>query len=54
MTTISMKTSAQACWPLVNCIINQQQLEASPHMQQTLSQLTNVMNVTVTSYLHHM
>jgi len=26
----------------------------SPHMQQTLSQLINVMNVTVTSYLRHM
>ena len=54
MSTISMNTSMQACWPLVNCIINQQLLEASPHMQQMLSQLINVMNVTVMSYLHHM
>ena len=28
-------------------------LEASPHTQQTLSQLINVMNVTVTSHLRH-
>jgi len=29
---------------LVNYIINQRLLEASPHMQQMLSQLINVMN----------
>jgi len=34
--------------------INQRLLEASPHMQQTLSQLINAMNVTVTSYLRRM
>jgi len=49
MSTISMNTSTQACWPLINCVINQRLLQASPHIQQTLSQLTNVMNVTVTS-----
>jgi len=32
-----------ACWPLVNCVINQRLLQASPHMQQTLLQLINVM-----------
>jgi len=31
-----------------------QLLQASPHMQQTLSQLIDVMNVPVTSYLRHM
>jgi len=43
----------QAYWPLINCVINQRLLQASPHMQQTLSQLINVTNVTMTSSLHH-
>jgi len=54
MSTTGMNTSMQACWPLVNCVINQRLLEASLHMQQTLSQLTNFMKVPVTSYLRHM
>jgi len=54
MSTIGTNASTQACWPLVNCVINQQQLQASPHMQPTPSQFINVMNVTVTSYLRHM
>jgi len=54
ISTIGTKTSTQACWPLVNCVINQRLLQASPHMQQTLTQLINVVNVTVTSYLHNM
>jgi len=33
--------------------LRQRLLQASPHMQQTLSQLINVVNVTVTSYLRH-
>jgi len=49
MSTNGTNTSTQACWPLVNCDINQRLLQASPLMQQTLSQLINVMNVTVTS-----
>jgi len=32
----------QACWPLVNCVINQRLLQAWPHRQQTLSQIINV------------
>jgi len=47
-------TSTQACWSLFNCVINQRLLQASPHMQQTLSLLINLMNLTVTSYLRHM
>jgi len=35
-------------------VINQRLLQASPHMQQMLSQLINIMNVTVTSYLRQM
>ena len=54
MFTIGTNTSTQACSPLVNRVINQLLLEASPHMQQTLSQLINVMNATVASYLRHM
>jgi len=54
MSTIGTSTIMQACWPLVNCVINQRLLEASPHMQQTLSHLINVMDVTVTSHLRHM
>jgi len=48
------KHASVAYWPLVNCVINERLLVASPHMQQTLSQLINVVNVTVTSYLRHM
>jgi len=51
MSTIGTNTSTQACWPLVNCIINQRLLQTSPRMQQTLSPLINNTNVTVTSYL---
>jgi len=54
MSITDMNTSTQACWQLVNCVINQRPLEASLPMQQTLSQVINVMNVTVTSYLRHM
>jgi len=54
MSTIGMNTSIQACWPLVNCIVNQRLFQASPHMQHMLSQLISVMNVTVTTYLPHM
>jgi len=54
MSTTGTNTSTQACWPLVNCVINQRLLQASPHMQQTLSQLITVMSVTVRSYLRHM
>jgi len=54
MSTIGTNTSMQACSPLVNCVINQRLLNASPHMQQTLSQLINALNVTVTSYLRYM
>jgi len=39
MSTIGLNTSTQACWPLVNYVISQQLLQASQHMQQTLSQL---------------
>jgi len=53
MSTIGTNTRTQACWPSVNCVVNQRLLQASPHMQQTLSQLINVMKVTVTSYLRH-
>jgi len=53
MSTSDTNTSMQTCWPLVNCVINQRLLQASPLMQQTRSQLINVMNVTVTSYLRH-
>ena len=55
VTTNGMNTSTQACWTLVIviCVINQRLLEASPHMQQTLLQVINVMKVTVTSYLRH-
>jgi len=42
MISIGTNTSTQACWSLVNCVINQRLLKASPHMQQTLSQLSNV------------
>jgi len=51
MSTTGTNACTQACWPLVNCVINQRLFEASPHMQQTLSQLMNV--ITVTSYLRH-
>jgi len=51
MSTVGANTSTQACWPFANCLINQRLLEASPHMQQMLSQLINVRNVT--SYLRH-
>jgi len=54
MSTIGMNASTQACWPLVNCIINQRLLQASPRMQHTLTQLISVTKVTVTSYLRHM
>jgi len=54
MSTIGTNTSTQACWPLVNCVINQRLLQASPQTQQmTLSQLINFLNVTVTSYLRY-
>jgi len=43
MSTIGTNTSTQACWSLVNCVINQRLIQASPHMQQTLLQLINVM-----------
>jgi len=49
MSTIGTNTSTQACWPFVNCAINQRLLQASPHIQQTLLQLINVMKVTVMS-----
>ena len=52
MSTIGTNTSTPACQPLVNCVINQRLLQASPHMQQPLSQLVSV--VTVSSYLRHM
>jgi len=52
MFTIGMNISTQACWSLVNYVINQRLLQASPHMQQMLSQLISVMRVT--SYLCHM
>jgi len=54
MSTIGTNTSTQACWPLVNRVINERLLQALPRMQQTLSQLISVVNVTVTLYLHHM
>jgi len=54
MSTIGMNTSMQACWPLVNFVINQRLLQAMPRMLQTLLHLIDVMNVTVTSYLRHM
>jgi len=42
MSITGMKcTSTRACWPLVNCVNNQWLLQASPHMQQMLLQLTN-------------
>jgi len=53
MSTIDTNTSTQACWSLIDCVINQWLLQASPHMQQTLSLLINLMNVTVTPYLRH-
>jgi len=51
MSIIDTNTSTQACWPLVNCVINQRLLQASPHMQQTPLQLVNVMKMTATSCL---
>jgi len=51
MSIIGTNTSTQACWPLVNCVINQRLFQASPHMQQTLSQLINITKVTVMSHL---
>jgi len=54
MSTIDMNISTQACWSLINCVINQRQLQATPHMQQTLSLLIHVMSVTVTWYLRYM
>jgi len=54
MSTTGTNTSMQACWSLVNCVINHWLHQASPHMQQTLSQLINLMNVAVTSYLRIM
>jgi len=50
MSSIVTNTSTQACWPLVTSVISQRLLQASPHMQQMLSQLISVMNVTVTLY----
>jgi len=53
MSTIGTNTSTQVCWLLVNCVINQRLLEASPYLHQMLLQLINVINVTVMSYLCH-
>ena len=50
MSTTDTNIRTQACWTLVNCVINQQLLQALSHMQQTLSQLINVMKVTVMSH----
>jgi len=43
----------QALKRVGQCVINQRLLQALPHMQQTLPQIINVMNVTVTLYLRH-
>ena len=44
MFAIGINISKQACWSLVNCVINQRLLQAVPHMQQTLSKLIKVIN----------
>jgi len=49
MSTTGMNASMQACWPLLNRVVNQRLLQAPPRMQQTLWQFVDVMNVTVTS-----
>ena len=40
VTGTNKHVSTETCWP----VVNQQLLQAVPHIQQTLSQLINVMN----------
>jgi len=54
VSTSGPNTSTQACWPLLNCVINKRLVWGLPHMQQTLLQLISVTVMTVTSYLRHM
>ena len=43
MSATGTNTSTQACWPLVNCIVNQWLRQATPHTADLL-QLINVMH----------
>jgi len=50
MSAISPNTRTQACWPLVNCVVNQRLLQAMPNTQQTCR--SSAMTWTLVSYTH--
>jgi len=53
ISTIGTNTSTQACWPLVNCVINQQLLETSPVATQTLAAIDIVLNILLAAHQCH-